>query len=602
MLKKRDVWIISILVVLSIISIYLLNDFDIGLAPSWAQRGTVPGVNLKQPNCITPPQFPQLITQSGKICSGNYNYGIGIGADNIKIDCNGAVFNGANWNGLNGLSVSGVKNITAEGCSFIGFKGDGVFVGNVTSNTTEINLLNISSKSNNANGVFVGHNVVNLTLEDSNISVNKKDGVMLTSSYVGPVNGGLLFPEGISILYNNIEKNGENGINFDAFDYFVHSFGLSNSRNTSTLVVGNSILNNGKNGIQNLEFFNSYSNAGNSYALLNKINYNMGHGISIVEESSDRVIKEIINLNDKSAVGAVFDFIAYNDILNNQLDGISFYTPLKKSYSIPYGNYFDMRGTLFANHVAGNLRHGVSFTGEDFPSNSFFNYYGGINIFQNDISNNFKENVYLSGLNSSDGSYSHYSIISCNDIRLGGMGNSEGIEINYFEQGYFSITEQNIIESNSIGILFGREKPLELFGFYFDVSFNYIGSNFAGIIINVTNDSIRKNGIGLNDFNLNNLQAFDIDFTEFFNNWWSDYSPTCVDNNPLDGYCDVNRPIPVNNQDVQPKAGFPWGHNARGYFVRANPGVVLKPSCPVPYGMPPRPTRPPKKIGGGNIF
>ena len=76
-------------------------------------------------------------------------------------------------------------------------------------------------------------------------------------------------------------------------------------------------------------------------------------------------------------------------------------------------------------------------------------------------------------------------------------------------------------------------------------------------------------------------RAFDRLFNPFTHNWWSDSSPGCPDTSPPDGWCDVNRPIPVANQDIEPKAGAWWGYKSRGYFAKAtsNPGIVPKISC-----------------------
>ena len=76
--------------------------------------------------------------------------------------------------------------------------------------------------------------------------------------------------------------------------------------------------------------------------------------------------------------------------------------------------------------------------------------------------------------------------------------------------------------------------------------------------------------------------AFPPQSTLWQNNWWNEYSPTCVDSQP-DGWCDVDYPIPVQYFDYSPKAGTWWGHKLRGYLVEDNSGrgVILKSSCPV---------------------
>ena len=171
------------------------------------------------------------------------------------------------------------------------------------------------------------------------------------------------------------------------------------------------------------------------------------------------------------------------------------------------------------------------------------------------------------------------SEIVCNDITNNGIytgGNSNGLEIRDLTKIGAIITGGNIVENNLIGLLISNILGDDFFSF--SISYNFIGFNDRGLVLNYTNES---SVIRFNDFDQNNLQALDTGqgVASFTHNWWSDYSPTCVDGPPADGWCDVNRPIPVANQDVQPKAGAWWGHKNRGYFVRANPGVVPKQSC-----------------------
>ncbi len=541
--------------------------------------------------CITPPAYPQMITQSGTICPGTYNYGIGVGADNIALKCSFQTnFRGINWVGKNGLTISGFRNASVEGCEFTNFTGSGVFVGNASSYTAEIKLLKIKSNSNNGDGVFVGHNVVNFHLNYSEIVSNNLDGVVFRANHLGNVTASsTIFPRGIYLDSNNISENHQNGINIDAYDYLDYTListpfpTVRRVLSNSILISNNSINKNYKNGIQNTGFTSdgAWPNLITFMILKNKISHNglqlNGSGLAVISNVSLR--RFYSSWPSYGGEQRTFSgWVLSNDIYKNYIDGVSLEVPLNSynygpfSYYVSSSNYPIL--IAYFNYISENGRHGVSFL----PDKALNSYSVGIDLLQNKIISNSREGVYSEG-NSSI----HYSGFSghfdCNDILLSGNNSYDGLAltgVNALQ--YLGIKGQNIIENNYRGILIRDFVNINAYPSMYDLLSNYIGSNiFYGLYL-FNNQNFTLN-VSLNDFDNNALQAYDSNSHLFTHNWWSDYSPTCADTNPADGWCDIPRPIQIANQDVEPKAGAWYGWKNRGYFVRAYPGVVPKPSC-----------------------
>ena len=121
-MKVNNWALIIVLIAVAVIGVVYSQIFMPQLAPRQIMR-----------NCVMPSAYPNLITQSGSICPGNYNFGIGIGADNVSINCSTSnIFYGTGWNGNNGLVIQGVENVSIQGCTFVSFNKNGVFVGNGT--------------------------------------------------------------------------------------------------------------------------------------------------------------------------------------------------------------------------------------------------------------------------------------------------------------------------------------------------------------------------------------------------------------------------------------------------------------------------------------
>lgn len=577
-MKNASLWIIFTLILVSALSIHVASF--LATSPSLQPI----------PKCIEPRPHPRLITQSGTICPGTYPYGIGV-ASNVNIDCQGRVnFNGS-IGGLNGLTISSVRNVTVKGCNFMQFAGDGIFIGNSSNHTTDIHLVNVKSIRNLKNGIFVGHNVVNIEIRQSNISENGLDGILFRANHLGKVfPGATVFARGIVILNNKIIDNHQNGINFDSSDYFDYGFNspsIITRLNNSINVENNTLKNNWGNGIQSVglvfastSYYNMHSQIVKNLISSNGLQLN-GSGIAIIGNRSARL------LNDPYAFSNFnmgFGHIHSNDIINNSKDGISL-----EMVKLPVTSLSNLRpsclstGNVFANSITGNKRNGISFRAiadNNYVCTAIF-------ALQNDISNNGKEGAYIIGHNSVP-----YSTVKgnfmCNDILSNGALSpfkENGIDIKQFNEGWITINAINIIENNLVGIVVGEifSGTPNVFWSGTNINQNSIGFNSAGLFLNGTRDIGQVNS---NDFSQNTvIQAVDTGLHPFIHNWWSDYSPTCIDS-PQNGYCDINRPIPFANEDVQPKAGHFYGWKfARNYFVKASVGVVPKTTCQM-YSLP----------------
>lgn len=588
--KSKGIYFFFVaIIVLAIFTIVLsyIDSKNVELAPRTISK------------CIIPLAYPNLIMQSGTICPGNYDYGIGIGADNVKVSCfrqsansNSSVrFNGRNWaSGGNGLVISGVNNVTLEGCDFIGFNNNGVLVGNITNHTSEIKLIDLHVTFNRESGVFVGHNVVNIYVNKSQITDNIIDGVTFRANHLGNVNPtSTIFPRGIYILENILNNNSRAGLYFDAkdyFDYTHHSSGNYNyitRLNNSILVENNTINSNKFAGIVN----DGLIIGGSSYYFIssqinkNIINSNFagnGSGILIIGNLSDRVANNFYRMSNPHP-GVGFDYIYSNDIVSNG-NGITYIQPYLKVNNSYYPVVPSLinGGNIYANKIYQNQKNGIYYYNE----NDNVNYSSlSLRVYQNAIDNNGINGIYLRG--NKDNYYSDLrGNIFCNDLLSNGiysLSDSKAIYIDNFNELSLIIGNQNIIEQSVVGMLIDKLLlGVSSESININILENYIGSNNYGIILNETGNYSTNITVNRNDFSSNVLQAYSIYQKTFTHNWWNDYSVGCINVNN-DIWCDIPRPIPVANQDIEPKAENMWGHKLRGYFVMANPGVVPKQSC-----------------------
>ncbi len=90
----------------------------------------------------TDPTDGMTITQDTSFCSRTYDLpsGIYIGADNIELDCEGAILRG-NMRGETGININGRKNVSIRECNILTYK-IGIYMKNTTKSTiTKTSLL-----------------------------------------------------------------------------------------------------------------------------------------------------------------------------------------------------------------------------------------------------------------------------------------------------------------------------------------------------------------------------------------------------------------------------------------------------------------------------
>src|SRR3989344_4416837 len=116
---KKTLMIIVVLFVIITLGIVYSQVFSPNLAPQ-----KIFPKNLKSA-CIS---NPGIITQSVIICGGRYFDGMEIRGNDIKVKCEGSVFDGgSNPSRPNGLLIDGSYfNITVEGGTFTGFPENGI--------------------------------------------------------------------------------------------------------------------------------------------------------------------------------------------------------------------------------------------------------------------------------------------------------------------------------------------------------------------------------------------------------------------------------------------------------------------------------------------
>lgn len=519
-----------------------------------------------------------VINQSINIPTGNYMHSIFVTADNLKITCQpGAIFDGAN-NLVNGLIIISKRNITVEGCSFKNFKENGIYIiGNLTDESVDIKLLNVDSSFNKKSGIYLGPKSINTTIKHSNINNNRFDGIYIKDLPWIVTNNSLSnFPNGIYISKNNIIENGRNGINFDAseqktyFKYFLPYF-VENE----IIISENNILNNRWDGIRNTAFFEGHKDylyQSKSKIIDNFIKNNYKSGISIYSGISQKVIPPswVSNFPSTTLTIAGFGTVAFNDLSNNGEDGISFYSEISSnSRGRIYSNEKEaIIRNVFGNYISDNQRHGIYVTSNaeknDFRVSS--------NITQNFISNNGKDGINLKG--NKDGKLNRvFLYIYCNDLYNNGKAEHSGINSEYVT-GYNWIYG-NLIEKNKHGVFIG-ENSTQMNIVYKNI---IIQNALSGVSNNYTSGEVILN---YNDFKDNNVQAFDSNsFNRHEGNWFSEYSPTCIDiDNDL--ICDLQYNISLNNFDPLPKAGTPYINWQFSQLVKNNsvPGIMLRNDCP----------------------
>lgn len=575
---KKSLMIVFVLVAISLLGIILFQGylFGVNLAPKSIST------------CITPQHIPFVgpvpITQSGTICPGTYNYGIEIGADNLNLRCLPNTIFSAPSSGPSsathyGARVWGWKNITLTGCSFNNFRYTGINIDcdwpiGCGANSSNIYLINVSvTNTTTGPGIEIGAHpkVTNVSIRESTITGNDLGGVlMLPYGGLGTSASQILVSNTIILSKNKISNNLRDGVDVRGLEMTSNNYRY-NLNNKYLKITDNNISNNGESGIGFFGFYGKDSIIGGN--AINKNGFNLsgawasppgGSGISIVLYRQGFAPPPYQPESRSVGLGG----ITSNNLIGNKYDGISLKIQSEGGYNLTNNTELDT-GEVFGNFISSNNRYGIGIIGNNTLDYNVVSSY----IIQNIIKNNVAGGIYFKGL-----SYINNSInltVSCNDILSNGAGFSKGLQVENFASGNIHMDTYNIIESNSIGVLM---KDLSGFNNLSNsVSRNYIGNNSVGIMLNNTMFS----AIGSNDFNGGNIQVFDNGFNNFIHNWWDNYSSTCVDINPQDGWCDIPRQIPIANQDFQPRAGnSSWQNNLRGYLLKGSTGVISNPACP----------------------
>jgi len=632
------------LIIIALFVIVILGISYFQLSPNLAPRVY----------CITPPAYPGVINQSGMICPGTYYDGIEIAGNDIHLKCSGSTFVGySNPNRMNGLLINGsYRNITVEDCIFSVFPENGISLSGPVGvpnprKLTGVLLKNVTSSQNGEDGLVIRENTYQIDAVGGIYENNSANGIHLISEYKDPLRYRVnpdpypkYFSNDIRIFNATMLSNQQNGIYVDAEKYYRQQDDML-SENNIIIIAGNVIGLNFENGIKNTDFFVKvlYLNtvapgAGNYFIAENTIFLNNLAGIKInTAKTQGPLGNEIIcdysssaRISQTNLAISSVNYIFWN-IIDGNKNGIeatidSSSTP--NSFNSCEPSYSATIYQAIANRIRNNQESGVLYSlkepmplsGTTSDFSSIIGGYGGT-YYQNIISSNGNSGVFFNGSSSTAiiGSTRRSSEITliCNDIisnrdygiRVTGRNNP------LLKEDAVSLRSiQDIIEHNTVG------------GVYLDyiaavaafqapnIGSDYIGNHPA---FNIYNGVLGVNQLAWvrgNDFVNSPVLAHDvgsdIDWSE---NYWDDYSPTCVDQNPRDGYCDVPRPIPTSNQDIRPKAGAPWGNNLRGY-LQLDQGILLS-QCPVQIPQYPiRPTPPqggsiepkePEPRGGGEI-
>jgi len=514
-----------------------------------------------------------------------YPYGLEIGADNVQVTCQpNTVFDGSTWTGQDGLTIVGKSTIQVTGCSFTKFQRHGVYVAGIheESPASQIMLTRVSSTNNRGSGLHLDGNTKEIEVKQGTYSSNQQNGILLKANYVALGSGGeptipFPFPNTVTLDGNRVENNVQHGIHVDASEYYREAV---YSEESILAILSNTIQYNHGDGVRNTGFSDYNHLSQGSYLVGNTIQSNKGSGVSLISSKSN-----YLHSHGIGTISASFDIIAKNIISSNDGDGISLTIPFPSGNNGQLLKLTSRVSHIFANYIRNN-RNGIFIFSDSGALRTIQLLDASIKVYQNDISFNREKGIYLTSIGTRPPS--SLDIILCNDI----LSNpQEGIRLENFDLSGISVAEMNIIEHNFLeGILIHNAGISNFLIFN-----NYIGSNLQTGVKLAGTSTQAFSFIDANDFDTNNPQAYSANPITWRNNWWSDYSPGCIDRLPRDGWCDFPYPIPINNQDIQPKAGAPSGWKQRGYLAQGTQ-IQVKPSCSV-LQIPPRyERRPPRDI------
>jgi len=364
-------------------------------------------------------------------------------------------------------------------------------------------------------GILVGElilvNCTNVVVR--NLKINNTDvGIEVT------------FSNNILVTMNNITSNNDDGI---------YIYASSNNNITNNKVSNNNI------GVH------LHSSANNNI-INNKILSNNDYGIYFYDANFCNIINNNISFNYNGFYLRLsrFNVIIKNNISSNNRYGIDAYR--FSGYNIVSGN------TVLLNNLIGILFHFKSNYNTISSNNIWFNNLG-IDIISdyNTVTNNNisqNENGFVVSVGATDNIVAGNTVSFNNDNGFIIIGTSNNITNNYVFSNkdgfYLYYPSNNIITNNNVS-------NNENYGFYGEHSLN--------------------NWIYHNNIINNTIQAYeDVDSSNHWNdtypsggNYWSDYSPICIDNfdgpttpqtggGGSDGICDVQYDIDILGSDYYP--------------------------------------------------
>ncbi len=448
---------------------------------------------------------------------GTYNLpnGIDICANNIILDCDGALLSGSASNKqLLGIYLESLQGITIRNCNvqgyFSGFSLNSPSYSNFTSNTAYNNSY-VGFASAGTQNTFTSNTAYNNFYDGFFSSQGTQNTFTSNTAYANSNGGGISLEDGYgNTVANNLAYDNDFGFrifgssntirNNTAYNNIAHGFEAGNN-NTLT---NNTAHNNGYNGFYSFGNQNTFTSNTANY------NNNTGFVIGLVglassyNDLASNTAKN--NLNGFQLIGGSDNLLINNLADNNSYAGFAILSSSKSnnldsniaSNTGANGFYvYDSSNNSFTSNIAEDNRNGFqlwyssnnSFTSNIAEDSSFVGFslthYSNSNTFYNNTARN-------DGFGFSLG----YATFSNNFLLNKAENNGQGFSLG--DAQYNNITD-NLINNNDYGVTLGGSRG------GFDTSFNIIKSNI------ITNNSVY--GIFLGTWGLKNLI-----YNNFFNN------------------------------------------------------------------------------------
>ena len=235
---------------------------------------------------IHPPTNGMVITQNTTFCPGSYNLpnGITIGADDIELNCDGAILMRPDISSLWGVTLEERKNVVIKDCViehfskgvYISYSDDISIIGNTFVNIENAGVHSVYSNNVNIKGNHIISNgggvdfyysanvnlVSNIISNNGYLGVNNDNSnnvsiianIISNNTYFGIHN---YMSSNLNIVGNNISNNRDgiyslfsSGVNITSNNVSNNSAGVGNTRSTNVSIIGNIIGNNNYLGVQ----------------------------------------------------------------------------------------------------------------------------------------------------------------------------------------------------------------------------------------------------------------------------------------------------------------------------------------------------------------